>query len=75
MSLTVSLDSSNLAAKLARAKVAAESGLKAGVAAAAQMAKLLGMEAPTKTETKLSVDSPVQFYLPHNGRDALPVAG
>lgn len=37
MSLTVSLDSSNLAAKLARAKVAAESGLKAGVAAAAQM--------------------------------------
>lgn len=39
------------------------------VAAAAQMAKLLGMEAPTKTETKLSVDSPVQFYLPHNGRD------
>lgn len=51
----------------------AGSAHSARVSAAAQLAKLLGMEPALKTKTEVSVTTPVQFYLPHNGRDPLPV--
>lgn len=44
----------------------------ARVTALTNLAKLYGMEPATKTQTELKVTTPVQFYLPHNGRDPLP---
>lgn len=41
----------------------------ARVNALTNLAKLYGMEPPTKTQAEVKVTSPVQFYLPHNGRD------
>lgn len=41
----------------------------ARVAATAKLASMFGMDAPVKTETKVTVETPVQFYLPDNGRD------
>jgi phage terminase small subunit len=41
------------------------------VSAATQLAKLQGLEPASKTISEVTVKSPVQFYLPHNGRDNL----
>ena len=41
----------------------------ARVNAAVNFAKLIGMEPPTKTRSEVNITSPIQFYLPQNGRD------
>ena len=43
----------------------------ARVSAAGLMAKLLGLEAPSRTQNDVNINSPIQFYLPDNGRDSL----
>lgn len=40
----------------------------ARVSALAKLTTLFGMDAPTKSESKVTVNQPVQFYLPENGR-------
>lgn len=40
----------------------------ARVSALAKLTTLFDMDAPTKSESKVTVNQPVQFYLPENGR-------
>ena len=44
----------------------------ARVAALSKLSSFLGMDAPTKTQSEVTLSGGVQFYLPHNGRDPLP---
>jgi len=60
-----------LAVRATLRKQMARGGGAVSVSAAVQMAKLLGMEAPTKTLSEVTLKSAVQFYIPHNGRDAV----
>lgn len=44
----------------------------ARVSALGKLADFLGMEAPKKTQSEVTVNGGIQFYIPHNGRDPLP---